>query len=235
MSTAERSTPPPAPRPRDVDEDDLLTVPDDLVEAFTVTDPALVRKLKARREATGNDRRDEMWEGIYVVSPEADNEHEDFASELVIIFAAVRGEVGGAKLRTGGNISDRVKGWHKNYRVPDVAVYLSNNPARNCGTHMVGGPDLAVEILSEGDLARKKLDFYASVNTRELLMLDRDPWALELYRLADGRLELVGISTPEKPETLASQVLPLSFRLAPGETRPTLEVARLDGGQSWRI
>jgi Uma2 family endonuclease len=235
MSTAERSTPPRKPEPGDADYDETRYVPDHLVEAFTVTDPALVRKLKAEREATGHDRRDEMWEGIYVVSPEANNEHEDFAAELIVVFAAVRGEVGGGKIRAGGNISDRVKEWHKNYRVPDVAVYLSGNPARNCGTHMVGGPDLAVEILSDGDLARKKVDFYAKINTREVLILDREPWALELYRLADGRLVLVGISTLEKPDLLTSIVLPLTFRLLPGEDRPTIELSRLGGGQTWRI
>ena len=97
------------------------------------------------------------------------------------------------------------------------------------------GPDFAVEILSEGDLARKKLDFYAKVGTREVLIIDRDSWALELYRLLDGKLELVGISTSENGEVLTSQVLPLTFRLVPGEGRPTIELARIDGGQTWRI
>ena len=233
MSTAERSTPRPERKPPRVDE--TRFVPDHLVDAFTITDPGVVRRLKADREATGLDRRDEMWEGIYVMSPDPNIEHNSLGSELSFVFAAVRGEVGGGFVLAGGNISDRVDGWHKNYRIPDVAVYLSGNAARNCGTHWCGGPDLAVEILSEGDLARKKLDFYAKVNTRELLVLDRHPWALELYRLADGRLELVGVSTPDKPDVLASEVLLLSFRLVPGEGRPTIELARLDGGQSWRI
>jgi len=235
MSTAERSTPPRRPGPGDADYDETRYVPDEMVEAFAITDPALILKLKADREATGFDRRDEMWEGIYVVSPEANIEHEDFASELSFVFATVREEVGGAKIRTGGNISDRIKGWHKNYRVPDVAVYLTGNPARNCGTHMCGGPDFAVEILSKNDLARKKLEFYAKINTREVLILDRDPWAFELYRLADGKLVLIGVSTPDQPEILNSEVLPLTFRLVPGEGRPTLELARLDGAQTWRI
>jgi Uma2 family endonuclease len=235
MSTAERSTPPRRPSPGAADYDEIRYVPDELVEAFTITDTALVQELKARREATGHGRRDEMWEGIYVVSPEANIEHEDFSWELSYVFGAVRGEVGGARIRTGGNISDRVEEWHKNYRVPDVAVYLSGNPARNCGTHMCGGPDLAVEILSKGDLARKKLDFYAKIGTREVLILDRYPWTLELYRMNNGQLILVGVTTPGKLEPLTSEVFPLSFRLVPGEGRPTLEVARIDGGQFWRI
>lgn len=167
MSTAERSTPPPAPAPPDIDE--TRFVPDRMVEAFAITDPDLIRSLKAEREATGFDRRDEMWDGIYVISPGPNNEHLITDSELTFVFASVRTEVGGDYVFQGGNVSDRILGWHKNYRIPDGAVDLAANPARNCGTHMCGGPDFAVEILSEGDLARKKLDFYALVDTRELL------------------------------------------------------------------
>jgi Uma2 family endonuclease len=233
MSTAERSTPPHAPGSRDVDS--TRYVPDDLVEGFVIVDPDLVRSLKAEREASGFDRRDEVWDGIYVMSPDPNNEHQFLAAELILIFGTVRGELGGGRIYACGNISDRIEGWNKNYRIPDVAVYLSGNPARNCGTHTVGGPDFAVEILSEGDLARSKLDFYAKVNTRELLIIDRDSWALELYRLIGGHLELVGVSTPENFEIVSSQVLPLTFRLVPGEERPTIEVCRLDGRETWRI
>ncbi len=235
MSTAERTAPLLQPDRPGVDGDDPVTVPDQLVEALAVTDPAMVRRLKADREATGLDRRDEMWDGIYVMSPAPNLEHQVFAQELWRIFSEVLPLVGGGIAYNVLNVSDRVEGWLANYREPDVGVYLATNPAINCGTHMCGGPDLAVEILSEGDLARKKLDFYAKIGTRELLLLDRHPWALELYHLADGRLDLVGTSTPDKPDVLTSAVLPLGFRLVAGEVRPTIELARLDGGQTWRI
>jgi Uma2 family endonuclease len=205
-----------------------------MVQAWAITDPALIRSLKAEREATGLDRRDEMWEGIYVMSPDPSFEHQSFSGKLVHVFSMVRDPFAGADILPGLNVSDRVDGWHKNYRNPDVAVYLPGNPARNCGTHMCGGPDFAVEILTENDLARNKLDFYAKVNTRELLFIDRDPWGLELYRLADGRLDFVGKSTPDDPTALASLVLPLSFRLVRNGGRPEIEVSN-PGGQTWRI
>jgi Uma2 family endonuclease len=233
MSTAERSTPPLEPRSRDADE--TRYVPDELVEAFLITDPESIRNHKFERQTTGHDRRDEMWDGIYVVAPIQDIEHRRMAAGLLFAFASFQKEVDPGHLSFGGNISDSVEGWHKNYRIPDLLFYLSENPARNCETHWCGGPDLAVEILSEGDLARKKLDFYAKVNTRELLIVDRKPWSLEPYRLTEGRLVLVGVSTPDKPEPLTSEVLPLTFRWMPGDGRPTLELARLDGGQSWQI
>ncbi len=233
MLTVERSTPRPGPRPPRVDE--TRFVPDHLVEAVAVTDPEAIRRLKADREATGLDRRDEMWDGIYVMSPSPNFEHQTISDQLWLVFWSVLDLAGGGVVIHDFNVSDRIEGWTENYRIPDIAVYLITNTSVNCGTHMCGGPDLAVEILSEGDLARKKLDFYAKIGTRELLLLDRHPWALELYRLAEGRLDLIGKSTPDNPDVLNSQVLPLSFRLVPGEGRPTIELARIDGGQSWRI
>ena len=68
---------------------------------------------------------------------------------------------------------------------------------------------------------------------RELLLIDRDPWALELYRLHDGQLKLVGQSRLEQPDILQSTVLPLTFRLIPGDTRPRIEVRHTDGVQEW--
>jgi len=65
----------------------------------------------------------------------------------------------------------------------------------------VGGPDFAVEILNPGDRTPEKLPFYASVNVRELLVVDRDPWSLELFRLCDGqcyRSERLSSLTPSR-------------------------------------
>ena len=231
MSTAER----PTTTPPSLDEDDRLTVPDELVVGFLVTHPAKIRKLKARRETSPSAHRDEMWDGVYVMSPEAGFEHQLFVGRITSVFTTIVDEMGGGHALPGIKVSDRVQGWKANYREPDVAVYLPGNPAQILKAHACGGPDFAVEILSPGDLGRRKLDFYAKVGTRELLLLDRMPWTLELYRLLEGRLKLVGTSTPEIPEALASEVLPLSFRLVPGEGRPTLELARLDGQQTWRI
>jgi Uma2 family endonuclease len=235
MSTAEPSTPRLEPGPPGVEEDDLSTVPDHLVTAYLVTDPARVNQFKARRETSSAASRDEVWDGVSVQSPAADYEHQKFVGRLTVVFTSVVDLMGGGDVLPGLNVSDRISDWKANYREPDVAVYMPGNPAIFRKSHVCGGPDLAVEILSHRDLARKKLDFYARVNTRELILLDRDPWAIELYRLAKDKLELVGVSTPASPDLLTSEVLPLTLQLIPGEPRPTLELSRLDGGQVWRI
>jgi Uma2 family endonuclease len=203
--------------------------------AMLICDPDLIEQLKAERQRLGLDKRDEMWDGDYVVSPMANNEHERITKLLWLAFYSVIDARGLGESCTPINLSDRDEGWTQNYREPDLSVYLNGNPARDHGTHWEGGGDFVVEILSPGDPARRKREFYAKVGVREFLIVDRNPWALELYRAGHGRLDLVGTSTPEGSEVLASEVLPLAFRLVPGEERPRIEVARLDGADRWTI
>lgn len=43
-----------------------------------VADPQISEKLIAERKALGLDRFDEVWEGVYVMPPMANNEHQGF-------------------------------------------------------------------------------------------------------------------------------------------------------------
>jgi hypothetical protein len=200
-----------------------------------IDDPRLVRKILRRRRLTGADRYDEVWDGVYRMSPLANDEHQRLATDLSTVFNLAIGFPGLGQVRAGVNVSDRAKGWRETYRCPDVAVKLNGGRARSLKNHWAGGPDFAVEIVSPGDRSRQKLDFYAAIGTRELLIVDREPWALELYGLRDGRLASMGVSRAGSPATLASEVVPLSFRLAESEPTPRIEVTHRDTGQSWRI
>jgi Uma2 family endonuclease len=84
-------------------------------------------------------------------------------------------------------------------------------------------------------MAREKLPFYARLGVREVLIIDRNPWALERYRLDSGQLAPAGRSSIEQPDVLASAVLPLTFRLVPGDTRPQIEVTKTDGAERWMV
>ena len=105
----------------------------------------------------------------------------------------------------------------------------------NRDTHWVGGPDFAVEIVSPGDRSREKLDFYAKVGTRELLLVDRKPWSLELFRLDGEKLVRVGKSTLAKPEWLTSEVVPLKWRIVAGKSRPEIEAVHRTSRKKWRM
>jgi Uma2 family endonuclease len=202
--------------------------------ALLVLEPSVEERLKAEREASGADRYDEVWEGVYVMAPFPNNEHQDLQFELA---SAIKSAVAPAAVRihTGANVSDREDEWEFNYRIPDVVVVFPGGAARDCGTHWCGGPDLCVEIASPHDRSRDKLDFYAAIGVRELLVIDRSPWGLELYSLTRSRLESVGRSDATTSRALASEVVPASFRLVPNGAHPRIEVLHRDGVQRWLV
>ena len=201
--------------------------------SILVIDPELEEELLARRQESGGDRFDEVWDGVYVMSPLANDDHQRLASRFNTVLDLVIGMPGLGDVRAGTNVSDREIGWIYNYRCPDVAVRLNGGRARICGTHWVGGPDFAIEVVSRHDRSRQKLAFYAAIGTRELLIVDRDPWALELYGLRGDQLVPIGVSRPDAPAVIASGVLPLTFRMMPGEPTPRIEVVHTPDGQSW--
>jgi Uma2 family endonuclease len=202
--------------------------------ATLITETLTHEELRARQES-GGDRYDEVWDGVYLMSPLANVEHQILATQLAAVIQMAIGLGDPGIAIAGVNVSDREEDWTKNYRCPDVAVILKGCAAKNCGTHWCGGPDFLIEIVSPDDRSRQKFDFYASIEVRELLIIDRTPWALELYRLEAEELQSVGRSTVEAPLQLQSTVLPLNFRLVPGDARPVIEVTHNDGRQTWRI
>ena len=200
-----------------------------------VADPEISERLIAERKVRGLDRFDEVWEGVYFMPPMANNEHQGLATRMGGVLQFVVRWPDEGTVYVGVNVSDREAGWEHNYRVPDVAVFLVGNNARDCGTHWCGGPDWGSEILSPKDRSRDKLEFYALIGVRELLLIDRDPWQLELYLNLEGQLVLQGISSLDDPQMLASAVLPLTFSLVPGAGRPLVRIARADGSEVWHV
>ena len=218
---------------------DNLILPDCETDEFTpavIGDRALVEQLIAERQVSGGDRFDEVWEGSYFMSPLANNEHQSLAGKLTNIFAACTEHLPGAEVLPGANVSDQELDWTGNYRCPDVVVVLPGSAARDRDTPFFGGPDLCVGIVSPGDRSRAKLKFYAAVGVRELLILDRRPWKLELYRLHDSELRLVGVSEETSAATLSCETVDVTLQLqASGGTKPTLKVRCERLGREWLI
>lgn len=200
-----------------------------------IDDPKLEARLLRRRRLSGADRYDEVCDGVYLMSPMADDEHQRLVGKFSRYLDEAIGDPGLGEVRPGVNVSDRVRGWKKNFRVPDIAVKLNGGLARILKKHWVGGPDFLIEIVSDNDRSRQKLDFYASLGTREVLIVDRDPWSLELYALRASRLIPVGVSNLGSPSVLTSTVLPLTFRLIEADPTPKIEVSHPETGQSWLI
>ncbi len=200
-----------------------------------INDPKLEEKLIAERQAAGADKFDEVWDGVYVMSPLANDEHQYLVKELttVLTFAVDWAKLG--QTRPGVNISDRKDDWTKNYRCPDVTVFLNETKAENCDAFWFGGPDFGIEIVSSGDRIVEKLSFYAAVGARELLVIDRDPWVLTLSRLAKGELLEVAKSTFDDDNILVSEIVPLSFQLCQHDGGFTLGNQHHDRKQEWFV
>lgn len=197
-----------------------------------VLDTLAEQIILADRRARGLDRYDEVWDGVYVMSPLANNEHQKLALRLASVMDLVIDmELGGTSY-CGCNVSDQEHDWKYNYRCPDVAVFLANTSAKDRGAHWQGGPDFAIEVTSTGDKTWDKLDFYAKVGTRELLIVEREPWELILLRLQSGKLCEVGRIGLTSSAELPSEQVPLSFHLMTKDNRPTIEVKHRDG-RTW--
>jgi len=202
-----------------------------------IVDPELAQRLIAERQANGLDKYDEVWDGVYLMSPMANPEHQKIVGKLYAILADLIEARGLGEVHPGGNVSGEDNDWTKDYRCPDVLVYLKGNPAECREAYWFGGPDLAIEVVSVGDRAYEKLPFYAKVNTREVLLVDRKPWVLTLYRNQQGTMVEVGRSTAENRVQLASEVVPVSFQMSQDNAgRPQIEVRhQTDAALKWTI
>ncbi len=203
--------------------------------ATLVTDPYVEKQIRAERAASDADRYDEVWDGVYMMSPLPNPEHQALVAGFIRGLASALGSELAECVLPGVNVSDRLDDWKENYRCPDVTVYLPGNPARLFAAHYQGGPDFLVEIVSADDHSYRKLPFYGTVGVREVLSVDRNPWKLELYRADNKSLQLVGRSDLDTTVSLQSNVLPVSFRLVSGENRPRVEISRIDGAACWLI
>jgi len=200
-----------------------------------VMDPALEERLKQERKAWGADAYDEVWDGVLIMTPYPNNEHQKLLSRLTLILQEILGWSEAGDAFAGVNLSDREADWEQNYRVPDVAVFLRDTRAQDCDTHWRGAADLLIEISSPRDRTREKIPFYSGLGVRELWIVERAPWSLELYQHRSGQLVKVGESQPERGEALASSVLPLTMRLLAGDPRPQIEVIETAGGRRWLV
>ena len=200
-----------------------------------IENPRLEEELIEQRKAWGVDQHDEVWEGVYFMPPMASDDHQDLVFEFALVLGATISQPGLGKVRPGVNLAASAEDWEHDYRVPDVVVFLAGTAAENHDAFWTGAADFIIEITSPRDRTYEKISFYSRIGVRELLILNRQSWAVELYRHQDGGLQKVGDSTLERPEVLSSQKLPLEFCLIAGQQRPRVEVRHKTTGERWIV
>ena len=203
-----------------------------------VLDERLTDRLIAERREQGLDRSDEVWEGVYVMSPPANILHQKITDRLRAVLNACRPQRTDTVV-TGVAVSPLAADWEHNYRVPDVTVVLAGRRIVEHTTHYQGGPDMVVEVVSPGDRTLDKLAFYASLGVREVLTVGRDSRVPMLYRLRRatrdyGRVRQVpsaGMMPVQASKVLAAD---FSWEIRPKGDR--LLVRRTAGAaRSWRV
>jgi Uma2 family endonuclease len=202
-----------------------------------ILDRDVVTELVRHRKKLGIDQKDEVWNGVYVILPEPTIDHQRLVKRLTAILTSVVDDEGLGEVFPGTNVSDRRRGWEKNFRAPDVVVVLAGGRAEDCTTHWLGGPDLLVEVESPGDETDAKIPFYGDIGVRELLIIHRDTRQIRLYRNDGSSLAPVEPDDLDGKKWLVSEVVPLAFRrtTAKGQ-KPRTEVRRTDGqGGRWVV
>lgn len=203
--------------------------------ATMILDPRIAEQLLEQRRAWGADKFDEVWEGIYMMAPLPNDEHQNLMGGFSSILYTLLGWQGLAKVFPGVNLAGSAEDWTKDYRCPDVAVFLRDTKAENCDTHWRGPADFLIEITSPGDRAHETIAFYDEIGVHEVLIVNREAWALELYQRQNDRLQLTAQSRLPEGAILASLKVPLTFRLLPGEKRPAIEVAHTASDKKWML
>jgi len=192
-------------------------------------------RLRAERAASGADRHDEVWESIHMMAPMPNHEHQLLVGRFTRVLGEIFFDSEAGDVVPGVNVSDRVAGWESNFRVPDVAVFLKTTRAVNHDQFWSGGPDFVIEIVSPHDQTREKLGFYGAIGTRELLVVDRDPWRLELYRHDGDALRLAATGSVREQHWIESRVLGVQMRMQDGADRPGIDVCHVASGKRWRV
>jgi Uma2 family endonuclease len=195
-----------------------------------IHDAGVETQVRAARGRSDASRWDEAWNGVLVMPPTPNNEHQRLVMKLCSIFSSLVDWDAGDCCLPGANVSDRDVDWQFNYRVPDVFVALASGTAQDRGTHWIGPPDLLVEILSPTEEPYSKLDFYTGIGVRELLILHRDPWRLERFMLQNAVLARAGRCDPAGGE-ISLVTLPLTFRF---RTTGSMHVESTNG-QVWTV
>lgn len=133
-------------------------------------------RLLEERRRTGEDRWDEVWEGVLHMAPSPTNPHQQLSGDLGTWLGLHLRFRGGLVVLPEVNVArSGLDDWRHDFRVPDRAIATPERfAAIDRTTHCEGGPDVVIEVRSPGDETREKLPFYFEVGVREVWIIDRD-------------------------------------------------------------
>jgi Uma2 family endonuclease len=168
----------------------------------------------AWRKRTGIDRWDEVWDGVWYMTPAPTFEHQRMVDEMIVFLMPHLKAQGRGHLVSGINVLQHAQGWN-NYRIPDLTFVATGREHILCEDGVrAAGPDAVIEIRSPGDDTYEKLPFYAAIGTREVVIVDRDTKAVEIRRLIAGGLTSVEL---DADGCLLAVTMSVRFRRLPAQ------------------
>ncbi|HKE19020.1 MAG TPA: Uma2 family endonuclease [Kofleriaceae bacterium] len=143
------------------------------------------------RHRLGQDRRDELWEGVLHMVPPPSFAHQAVGGELyAFLLPLLRARGIGVHHQAG---LYRPGSNQKDYRVPDLVFYSLAPEASLIKKYGIEGAAMAVaEIRSPDDESYEKFPFYASLGVREVFVIHPDTRVAEVHRLVGPSYLVVG-------------------------------------------
>lgn len=151
------------------------------------------------RRRLGLDGRDEMWQGEVHMVPPAGAPQQDVQAELFPVLAQLAKRRGLLPRVEAGLYGDEA-----DFRVPDQ-LYCRADQWSERGAE---GAELVVEIRSPGDETYDKIDWYAALGVREMLIVHPQGRRFELLGNVGGRLLPV---SPHSGGVFRSEVLDIGL------------------------
>ena len=163
----------------------------------------------ARRKTTGEDRFDEMWEGVLHLSPAPAFEPQRIIAELLVFLVPLLKRTVRGIVVPGINVFRA----DDNYRIPDLSFVAAGREEVLAEDGARGGPAAVIEIRSPGDETYDKFPFYGALGVREIVVIPRDEKKPEVHRLAGDRYVLV---SPGADGMVPCQTMAVRFGHEPG-------------------
>jgi Uma2 family endonuclease len=156
------------------------------------------QKMLDERRALGLDGRDEMWDGVLHMVPPPSGPHQRLSSRLHVVLAPPASARGLEASMDTGLFQSEIE-----YRVPDQMFYRPEQASQRGAE----GAELVVEVRSPGDETYEKMDCYARLGVREVLVLYPLHSSTQLFKLEEGRMRQVPPGMP-----IVSEVLGITVR-----------------------
>jgi len=132
------------------------------------------------RRLRGQDKHDEVWDGVLYMVPPATSSHARRGTDLGFGLKHIA-DLRGLQVWFDATGLFGPAGHDKNYRIPDLSLAKPEHRS----TRGLESAELIVEILSPRDTSRAKFSFYAKAGVHEIWLLEPRTCAIEIYQLVD--------------------------------------------------